>query len=242
VTDLDRTLLRTDKSVSAHTAEVLAKCKSQGIKLMAATARPERTAVPYTDKLSFDAVTLSNGARVLCGTDRYENAISTESAVRLLNELLKYPRLPITLETGDRAYSNIPITDYETVITDDLPHVAAVEGALKILFHIDGIMPEGILPDDLYCTVSNGYLMQVMDRKATKYNGIKVMLKKFSVFPEEVIYFGDDFDDVEPLKKCGIGVAVANAINEAASAADFICGTNDTDGVASFLEKYLLLY
>lgn len=241
ITDLDRTLLCTDKSVSEHTNDVLKRCKERGIKLMAATARPERTAVPYSEIIGFDAMVLSNGARVICGTKKWEFPISTDSAMYLLDTLQKYRDIPITIETGDMAYSNIPIADYETALTSKLAEVILSEGAMKILFHLEEESSiSRILTDDLYYTVSNGYLMQVMDRTATKWNGILLMLKSFGISPSEAIYFGDDFDDIEPLKNCGIGVAVANAINEAASAADFICGTNDTDGVANFLEKHLL--
>ena len=52
ITDLDRTLLRTDKSLSTYTVSVLKECKARGIKVMAATARPERTVTDYTTPLS----------------------------------------------------------------------------------------------------------------------------------------------------------------------------------------------
>ena len=42
ITDLDRTLLHTDKSVSLFTKDVLYKCKQRGLKVIAATARPQR--------------------------------------------------------------------------------------------------------------------------------------------------------------------------------------------------------
>lgn len=47
ITDLDRTLLRTDKSVSEYTCGVLKRCRERGIFLMAATARPERAVTEY---------------------------------------------------------------------------------------------------------------------------------------------------------------------------------------------------
>ena len=38
----------------------------------------------------------------------------------------------------------------------------------------------------------------------------------------------------------GISVAVGNALPEVQAEADFVCGTNDEDGVAGFLEEQLL--
>lgn len=78
------------------------------------------------------------------------------------------------------------------------------------------------LTADTYMTVAEGKLIQIMSNAATKWNGIKAMLKAVGVEPEEAVYFGDDHDDIEPLKKCGVGVAVANGIKEALDAADFV--------------------
>ena len=59
ITDLDRTLLRTDKSLSPYTVSVLKECKARGIKVMAATARPERSITEYDKAIGFDAVIAS---------------------------------------------------------------------------------------------------------------------------------------------------------------------------------------
>ena len=46
--------------------------------------------------------------------------------------------------------------------------------------------------------------------------------------------------NIEMLRDCGIGVAVANAISEVKSAADHICDINDNNGVAKWLEENVL--
>ena len=243
VVDLDRTLLRTDKTLSAYTIEVLEECRRRGMKLMVASARPLRDVLPFCEKVPFDAMTVSNGARVLCGGQRAEYGIPQASAARMLRVLQRKPGLRITLETGDRAYSNKPIAEYETILSDDLVGVAGAEGTVKLLVHLDTedtlAAVEKELTQDVYATVANGYLMQIMSKAATKWNGIKTMLEISGDSPAETIYFGDDNDDLEPIKLCGIGVAVSNAIEAVRSAADHITESNDEDGVAKFLAKLL---
>lgn len=90
---------------------------------------------------------------------------------------------------------------------------------------------------DTYMTVAEGKLIQIMSTAATKWNGIKTMLKAVGVSQNDVIYFGDDNDDIEPIKNCGVGVAVSNAIKEVLEAADFVTESNDMDGVAQYIEK-----
>lgn len=65
MTDLDRTLLRTDKTLSERTIRVLRRCHEEGITLMIATARPERAIGEYLKRIPFDAAATLNGAVVL---------------------------------------------------------------------------------------------------------------------------------------------------------------------------------
>lgn len=244
VVDLDRTLLHTDKTLSPYTVQILKECKNNEIKIMVATARPLRTVKQYCQMIDFDAMVVSNGARVICKNQRVENEICPKRAERLLNALNSYSDLRITLETGDCAYSNKPIEDYETILSDNLADIAKLEGVLKILVHIDGEDTLEIvkqeLSEDLYYTIAHGYLMQIMNKSATKWNGIKTMLDMVNVSPEETVYFGDDYDDIEPIKMCGIGVAVSNGIDEVKAVADYVTKNNDSDGVARFIEQMLL--
>ena len=244
VVDLDRTLLHTDKTISPYTAEVFKKCKQKGITLMVATARPYRTMTQFCDIIDFDAISVTNGARIICGDYRKEYGLCTESADRILTALKNYPDFRVTLETGEEAYSNKPIEDYDSVISDDLAAVARSEGTIKILISLD--TPDVLenvkkmLSDDLYYTVANGRLMQIMNRSVTKWSGVKDMLELCGCSAEETAYFGDDHDDVEPIRMCGIGIAVSNAIDEVKAVADHIAESNDDDGVAKFIDRYIL--
>lgn len=244
IVDLDRTLLRTDKTISSHTAAVLKECKKKAVKIMVATARPLRDIKEYCEMIGFDAAVVSNGARVICKDLDKDYGICRKSAEHILASMKHYPDIRITVETGNCAYSNKPIEDYETIICDDLMGLVNREGVLKILVHIDKeetlSIVEKAITDDLYYTVANGYLMQIMNRSATKWNGIKEMLNISGCSSDDAVYFGDDNDDIEPIKMCGIGVAVSNGLEKVKASADYVTESNDADGVAKFLEKFLL--
>ncbi len=101
---------------------------------MVATARPFRTTKQYCDLIDFDAMVVSNGARIIYRNQRTDYGICLRSAAYLLNELKRYPNLRITLETGDCAYSNLPIEDYETILSDDLVGIANdADGVAKFI-------------------------------------------------------------------------------------------------------------
>ena len=244
VVDLDRTLLHTDKTLSAYTVKVFNECKKCGIKIIVATARPLRTAKQYCDLIDFDAMVVSNVARIIYQNQQTDYGIYKRSAKRLLNTLKQYPNLRVTIETGDCAYSNLPIDDYETILSDNLVGISNAEGVIKILVHLDNektlTLVKNELSDDLYYTIAHGYLMQIMNTSATKWNGIKAVLDICNCSPNETVYFGDDQDDIEPIKMCGLGIAVANGIDDVKVIADFVTESNDADGVAKFVEHRIL--
>ena len=123
----------------------------------------------------------------------------------------------------------------------DFPNVPTEGPIYKILISREneniGPLVETLLTEETYCTVAGNNLVQIMSKKATKWNGIRRMLEAVGISPEDAVYFGDDNDDVEPLQNCGVGVAVANAIDAVKEAADVITESNDEDGVARWIER-----
>ena len=57
---------------------------------------------------------------------------------------------------------------------------------------------------------------------------------------EDVIAFGDDYNDIEMIKHCGLGIAMGNAIPQVKKVANAITVSNDADGVAKYIEEYIL--
>ena len=69
VTDLDDTLLRTDKTISEYTTSILRRCSERGIKVAFATARGHPENVIPVD--CFDGRIMCNGAVVIADGKTY---------------------------------------------------------------------------------------------------------------------------------------------------------------------------
>ena len=244
ITDLDRTLLHTDKQVSEYTVDVLKQCRNSGILVMAASARPLRDILIYRDLIGFDAITATNGAVIALPDKKLEFGIPTEIGEAVLADILYFPNIFLSIETSKGLYSNRDIPIWEPVIYDQFPKLPEDIILYKILASsqepqlYDGI--DSILPKEVYHTIANAELVQIMSTAATKWNGIQHMLSHFGISPTEAVYFGDDNDDIEPITKCGKGVAVKNGIPAVLEVADYITDSNDLDGVAKFIETLLL--
>ena len=58
---------------------------------------------------------------------------------------------------------------------------------------------------------------------------------------QEVISFGDDYNDLEMIHACGIGVAMGDARSAVQDAADYVTGLCSKDGIANALLHYGLI-
>lgn len=244
IVDLDKTLLRTDKTLSKYTLDIMRKCHDKSIAIMAATARPERSILTYHQQICFDAITTMNGARIVLPNAVLENGISHLSGKHILSELVIIPNTLVSVETSDGIYSNAEIPEWNSNYYNGFPNLPTQGTLYKILVSSESTalygQVESILTDDVYYTIANGNLVQIMSKDATKWNGICAMLEALNIPKAETVYFGDDNDDIEPIRMCGTGVAVANAIEAVIDEADYITDSNDEDGVAHFVEANLL--
>jgi len=249
VSDLDSTYLKNNKTISDYTKQITEECRKQGIIFVVATARPVRAVRNSIPNIDFDGAVYHNGAVVHFADQLIANiGIKPETASKILQSINKdYRGIKLAVEIEEHIYSNFDVSYYwdgiSFTLTDftDLP----LKYADKIMIeasHIEELdQYEKYLNEELYIQMSENTLGIVMNKNASKINGIKMIYEKIEIPLSHVVSFGDDHNDVSMLRECGIGVAMGNAIREAKEAADYICDTNDQDGLAKWIEANILL-
>lgn len=75
---------------------------------------------------------------------------------------------------------------------------------------------------------------------ATKGDGILRLAAHLGLKPEQTMGFGDGENDLSMMKMAGLGVAMGNGEACVKQAADYVTDTNDADGVAQAIEKFVL--
>jgi Cof subfamily protein (haloacid dehalogenase superfamily) len=242
VTDLDQTLLRSDKTISGYTMNVLDHCRANGTKLVYATARSIMDLPDDAKQLTADGLCLGNGSVLIAGGQvitRHYFELPVQNAIfaAFMKESSVYR---FSAKSEDRSFyygksidpSNIPY-DFPPDDTRQFSSVAVrsthTESVLAILRQYENIR--------YYC-VTGEDLISVLPGNVSKWNGVKLLAEYWQIPIEDIVAFGDDYNDIELIKNCGIGVAVANGLEEMKVVADDICCSNDEDGVAKWLEKH----
>lgn len=84
------------------------------------------------------------------------------------------------------------------------------------------------------------YYIFINNKSVDKGNAISEFLKAMNIKKEETICFGDRINDITMFNSCGNTVAMKNADEELKKIADYITLSNEEDGVADFINKYIL--
>ena len=249
VTDLDGTLLRSDRTLSAHTVEVLRRCRARGIKTAVATARSAQAAEKFLAQCAPDAFIGYGGALVKSGghiLHRFE--IPAERSDELTAACLALPDTSAVYASHETfAYTN----DRAYTLLSDSAHYQACDfspplrlACLKISLINKNPASVAALaerfPELDMLRYSGENLYRFAHRKALKWDALAFLASHYGIAPADIAAFGDDVNDLGMLRGCGVGVAVANAIDEVKAAADQICGANDDDGVAKWIEENVL--
>ena len=248
VTDLDGTLLTSGKYISASTKRVLSFLKEQGILFVIATARPIRTVTPIFTDVTYDAGIFHNGAVILEENQNIMNIGVTKPYEMLSHILTDQPECHVAVEVEDHLYANFdaerlwPGVGYTTT-----SKFFEVQGKVadKLIIEVDSLERmsnyEKYLTKELYLQLSENKIAMVLNREATKIKAVEKIASRYGIQMEEIVAFGDDYNDIDMITGCGIGVAMDNALEEVKGAADEVCDTNDQDGIAKWIEQNILM-
>ena len=248
LTDLDHTLLKQDGGISEKTLQVLSACRAKGIRFAIATARYWIGAERYIDLLNPDYEITTDGTLIHShGRCIYSCAFSVPETNALLSGIAEaVPGAEITAACGKTVFWN----SRHIAESEKLHKAVYCDYASPLDVPANKIVAE--LPDEaaareiaagarckLQCYRGEKWYA-FMPAASGKTAAIKALAETCGIRPEDIVAFGDDLNDIEMLKLCGTGVAVANAVPQVLEAADEITLSNDDDGPAQWLADHCL--
>ncbi len=261
--DLDYTLLDENAKISERNKEAIRRAVSRGVKFVIATGRMFQTSVRYMQELGFECDwPLINYHGAMIKRARSEKVIlhrplDNRMAIDLIGEASRMD-LHVSMFVGNNLYvreENEHTRYYRSLTNIELQPV----GDLCKFLENKGINPTklSIISWDgqieeievhlqkrygtrLSILQSRPYFLEITDKKATKGQALQWLAEREAVKAEEVLAFGDGYNDIDMLSFAGLGVAVANAKPEVLEAAALVTGPHNEDGVAEIIEKYVL--
>jgi len=259
--DIDGTLLNSKHEISKEVKDAINMAANErNIPVILVSARMPKGITFLQKELGIaQPIICYSGALIL---DKDNKTLSKEVIdVFNLEEIYKLAcenNIHVSLYKNDEWY--IEELDYwakqESEITNIIPTVTDFKvlieiwknegtGPNKILCMSDTnkitLLKEGTKTIDLNIYPSKPTYLEIMPSKSSKTSAISILQKKFNVDKSEIIAMGDNYNDIDMLEYAGLGIAMGNAPEDVKKHADDVTLTNDEDGVAAALKKYVIL-
>lgn len=265
--DMDGTLLNSDRKVSEYTQQIIRKVLHQGVHFVAATGRAFN-AMPKEletiEKIRYGI--FSNGATVYDIREKkvlYKNQFQPKQALELIDFVRQFDNMVSMIHNG-QSYgerSQMENIDYYELDTytremlissrkiienteeyikehdDTVEKVTLVfrtfeekEKVREALKELDFIQYASSLPKNL----------EISKKGCNKGDGLLHLTQVLGIGPKETMACGDADNDMEMLQQAGLAIVMENGLDSMKKLADYITVTNNEDGVAKAMEKFVL--
>jgi len=257
-TDLDGTIVRTDRTISERTRVALKAVEASGRLVVFVSGRPPRWLHEIAEATDHTGMAIcANGAlRYDLHTEEMSAAhfIAPETTREIINRLRAVvPGLVFAVEYGpnfahEPGYSHHldlgtapTIGELDDIIGRPIVKLLARHADLDAdTLLAKAIAAAGDIATFTHSTATaTNALLEISAPGVTKASGLAEFAKERGIDPSEVLAFGDMPNDLAMLGWAGHSVAVANAHPAVLAAVDEITASNDDDGVALVLERLL---
>ena len=266
--DIDGTLMGVDGIVSSTLLEALAKVQANGHKICIATGRSLDEKVKELKKLNWDGYILANGAYGEYAGDLVMREYIADECVK---EFIEYAQelagIGLIVEGNSGAFTTARSAEiaFEFMckatkgkltremlgeyfeIVEDLTKISEVN---KIMYfdggcYIDDFIARfgeklDFLPNSITQSASWD-TAEIMKKGVTKGSGIAKVIERAGFVQEDVIAFGDGYNDIEMIEYANIGVAMGNGVATLKEKADLVADTQANDGIVKMLETLKLI-
>lgn len=267
--DMDGTLLNKNHDVSKENKIAIKKAIEKGVCVAVTTGRLFASAKYFANLIGAETpIISSNGAYISEKNGNkviYKSTLTLDQILRIYDIIKKY-ELTVYFNMSDAILADKKLpSNHGYKLMNDL--IEKEEDRIKIYEDIDLIktlekykrhilkaicVEEKDLEklykvkeelkkySDLEVVSSWKNNFEIMKAGTSKGKAVEMLAKFLDIKKEEVICIGDSENDLSMIKYAGLGVAMGNGMNLIKQECDYITFTNEENGVARVIEKFVL--
>ncbi|MBQ7620655.1 MAG: HAD family phosphatase [Treponema sp.] len=263
--DLDDSLLNNELLISDRTVAAVQKAAEQNIYVVICSGRSPSAILPFVRRLDLAGTeqgryaVASNGS-VVVDLHKREEIYSAKVDGDVLAQAKKAADkvgLPCQVYSSSMVYASVDneytrmdskltgvpsevVPDFENFVKSGFAKMM-VPGDPKILV---GLQKElaARFEGRAVVLISKPYFLEILPANCGKGEALEFLCGRLGINMKDVMAFGDSMNDESMIVKCGLSVAMSNGLDKIKDEAAFVTRlTNDQDGIADFVEQFVLI-
>lgn len=254
VVDLDGTLLDSHKNLDSKIKEVLL---NQDFKFTIASGRSMVLVKKIIEELNIDMpYVTNNGAEIFKGNECIqEYSIPKDEVLFILNLMKKYDfechvnaydciytmgKVDLIRPFRNRFEGVFPILDHvkiEQIVENKINKMMCIDSNISLLEKFQREVNTSC--KHARCERAEGNAFVIVNKEASKGKSLQQIMDLYHLQKNEVVVFGDNYNDVSMFNVVDYSVCMKNADEDIKQEATFVCGSNDENGVSEFIKTYI---
>lgn len=264
--DLDGTLLNKQSMISQKNTDKIKQCIENGVHFAFCTGRAFAEMDNIFEQIPFiEYAIMANGAYCFNTKTKeiiYKRTIK-KADIRKIYDVLKEKDVLFEMYTNNKIYCNkktdeeiieyIPVEFlkliiFSRVLVDDMDKLIddmdENDGAVKLHIFFSSVSERDRVYEEVknmdYDIISQSFNEIEFNAKGVnKGTGIQLLAERLGIQKDEIMAFGDNFNDISMRDGAGTLIVVDNAVAPLKKIADFVTTAHDEDGVAYGIEKFI---
>lgn len=259
VSDLDGTLLDSNKSISKENIDAISHFVENGGLFAVATGRTEMNLFPYIKNLKINCpCILYNGSAIYDVKSRKFvkcNFIKNEHIINPLKNILeKYKNICVQIFTEGKMYivsgdtymdpyvilekQPFEFADLEDI--KDKPFIKIIlNGKHEVLKEVNSLIEKEVPKKIIEAVFSQSFYLEILPYNISKGSALIELIDILKIDKKRVIAIGDYCNDIEMIKTAGLGVATKNAHPLLKEAADVTTVSNDDHALYNLIKNVI---
>lgn len=251
-----------EKKITKRTIDALEKAQQQGHVVMIATGRPFESSLKHAVTVKVDKyggfISNFNGG-LITNIKTNEIILDTKFEIDLLKEIIEFidelgvdysilhdknlytnyhskwlfrlyrKAIGQNVIKDDRHFDKINFSVNKILLNDSMKNLKVTRKLIEDKFN-----------NKLEISFSSRVSIEITPANTSKGQSVLKVAETLGIPREDTIAFGNYGNDISMITLCGTGVAMKNSSKELLEKADYVTDTNNRDGIAKYLEKYVL--
>ena len=258
VADLDGTLLKSDKSLDDNIRDVI---QTQDYQITIASGRSMVLVKKFVNELDVKSPYITNNGAEIYKIDQNRDAciqqysipdeevrfilsqakdLNLECHANAENCIYTMGKIDLIRPFRNRFEGILPIIDnacINEICSNEIDKIMCIHKDLQLLKEFQRRV--NTYCEHSMCERAEGNAFVTVNREASKGKALKNILDLLHIQKDEVVVFGDNYNDESMFDTVTYSVCMLNADEEVKRKATFICGSNDNNGVSDFIRTYI---